>query len=193
MRLSAPATDFLQTLAACVFKKPHAMAGVFKLVDVRPYFGLPRLVVGGGLATSGAASVQADSRHRRISSDDRSRQFDEDAANFTDFFVFIEHVFVTQQVAESQFASFRFGFGASVKRAIFRPQLLGGVASHPKGFFVVHSRPTRDCRVGSNLLVQPALWSGLPVQFAGRLQWKRNRCFFSVLPKSSNQISTLEC
>jgi hypothetical protein len=184
-KLAAPATDFLQTLAACVFKKPHAMAGVFKLVDVRPDFRLPRLVVGGGLAASGAPSVQADGRHRR--SDDCSRQFDEDAANFPDLFVFIEHVFVTQQVTESQFAGFGFGFLASVKRAIFRPQLLGGVASHPEGFYVVHSRPTRDCRIGSNLLAQPALWSGLPLQFAGRLQWRRSRCFFSLLPKLSNQ------
>ena len=59
-KLAAPATDFLQALAACVFKKPHAVAGVFKLVDVGPHFRLPRLVMGGGLAAGGATGMQAD-------------------------------------------------------------------------------------------------------------------------------------
>src|SRR5580658_8090150 len=60
LELSPPAADFLQALAASVFEQPHAMARVFKLVDVRPDFCLPGLVVSGGIAASGAPSVQAD-------------------------------------------------------------------------------------------------------------------------------------
>ena len=57
--LAAPVADFLQALAAGVLEEPHAMAGVFELVDVGPDFGLPAFFVGGRLAAGGAAGVQA--------------------------------------------------------------------------------------------------------------------------------------
>ena len=86
----------------------------------------------------------------------RARQLDEDAANFLDLLVLVEHVFVAEQVAESQFAGFSFGFGARVERAILRPQLLGRVASHPEGFFVVHSRPAQGLRSRLSAAGEPA-------------------------------------
>ena len=38
------------------------------------------------------------------------------------------------------------GLSAGVERAVFGAQLLGGVARHPKGFFVVHSLCPRRIR-----------------------------------------------
>jgi hypothetical protein len=99
-----------------MFEKTHPMAGMFKLVDVGPNFRLPRFTVGRGLAAGGATGVEADRRRLR---DNCARQLDEDAANLLDLLFFVEQVFVTQQVTESQLAGFGFGLGASVKRAIF--------------------------------------------------------------------------
>jgi hypothetical protein len=70
----------------------------------------------------------------------RTRQFDENAAHFLDIFVLVENVFVPKQISEAKFSGLGFGLGAGVKRPVFRPQLLGGVARHPEGFFVGHSQ-----------------------------------------------------
>jgi hypothetical protein len=141
--LSAPAADFLQPLASGVLEKADEVARVFELVDVRPDFRLPGFVMSCGVAAGGAAGVQADRSWFR---QNRARQFDEDAADFLNLLVFVEHVFVAEQVTEPQLAGFGFGFGAGMERAIFRPQLLGRVASHPEGFFVIHSRPAQGLR-----------------------------------------------
>src|SRR5271165_5466077 len=129
------------------------MAGVFELVDVGPDFGLPGFVMSGGLAAGGAAGVQADGSYFR---DERSRQFDENAADFLNLLVGIEHVLVAQQVIEAQLAGFGFGLGAGVKWAILRPQLFGGVAGHPESLFVVHSRPAQGLRNRLETACEPA-------------------------------------
>jgi hypothetical protein len=154
--LAAPAPDFLQALAARMFKQPHAMAGVFKLVNVGPYFGLPRLVVGGGFAAGGASGMQADGRYRRGQGYSRSRQFEKDAANFANLLAVIEDMFVAEQVTKSQLAGFSFSLDTGVKRAIFRPQLLGRVASHPESFYV-HSCPAQGLRSQLEPACEPAL------------------------------------
>src|SRR5258708_38211476 len=146
-----------------MFEKAYAMAGVFKLVDVRPDLGLPRMIVRGGFAAGGATGMKTDRGNFR---DNRPRQFQKDAANLLDLFILIEHVFVAQKVAEAQLTGFRFGLDAGVKWAIFRAQLLGRVASHPKGFFLIHTAPPRDCGAGSRLLPSPLGWVVFLVQFA---------------------------
>ena len=101
-----------------MFEKPHEMAGVLELVDVGPNLGLPCLFVGSGLAAGGATGVQADGGKFR---DERAGQLDEDAADLLDLLFFIEQMFVTQQVTESQLASFGFRLRTRMKRAILRP------------------------------------------------------------------------
>ena len=56
----APVADLLQTLAARMLKQAHAMAGMFKLVDIGPDLSLPAFFMGGRFATGGATSVQCD-------------------------------------------------------------------------------------------------------------------------------------
>ena len=96
---SPPIADFLQSLAAGVFKKAHPMARVFEFVDVGPNLGLPSLLVRGRFATGSATRVQSNrdlfDPNRR-----RAREFHEDAAYFLDFFVGAEQVLIAQEISE---------------------------------------------------------------------------------------------
>ena len=130
------------------------MAGVFELVDVRPDFRLPGLVVSRGVAASGAPGMQAD---RGCFRQNRARQLDENAADFLNLLVLIKHVLIAEQVTESQLAGFGFRLGTGVERAILRPQLLGRIAGHPEGFFVVHSCPAHGLRSRLETAGEPAL------------------------------------
>src|SRR5205823_500450 len=71
------------------------------------------------------------------------RKLDKNAADFLDIVVFANHVLIAQDVTKAQLASFALGLGTSVERPIFSPQLLGGVAGHPKRFLVDHSASPR--------------------------------------------------
>src|SRR5579864_3849450 len=132
-----------------MLKEAHAMAGVFELVDVCPNFRLPAFFVGGGLATGGTAGMEG---HGRALEADRCTpgQFDEDAADLLDFFVDPEKMLVAQQVSEAELAGLNLGFSAGMEWAILSPELLGGVARHPEGFFVGH-RWFRPGGLGSRL------------------------------------------
>ncbi len=95
------------------------------------------VVVGGGFAAGGATGVQG---HGMASTPTgaapgNSMKMQRTSSNL---FVLAEHVLVAQQVAEAQFLGLELRLGASVKRAILGPQLLGGVTCHPEGFFVGH-------------------------------------------------------
>jgi hypothetical protein len=104
-----------------MFEKPYAMPRVLKLVDIRPHFGLPRLIVSSARSAGGATGVKADGGdfgHKCPG------QLNENAANLLDLFSFVEQVFVTQQVAESQLASLSLCLGTGEKWSILCPQLL---------------------------------------------------------------------
>lgn len=118
--LAAPAADFFQPLAAGVFEKPHAMAGMLELVNVCPDFRFPALSVSGRFSAGSATGMK---RNLDGFDSDRSspRQFDEDASNFLHLFVFAEDMLVAQQISKTELLGFRFRLGASVKRAILRP------------------------------------------------------------------------
>src|SRR5208283_2568679 len=135
--LPAPVADFLQSAPARMFEQADPVAGVFELVDVGPDLGLPADLMRRRLAAGGAAGVQRD-LNGLIRHGKRARQLDEDAAHFLNFFVFAQHVLVTQQIAEAQLLGLALCFGASMKRAILRAQLLGRVTRHPKRLFVGH-------------------------------------------------------
>src|SRR6266496_4838888 len=71
-------------------------------------------------------------------------KLDKDATDFLDVVIFANHVLIAENVTKVQLVGFALGLGASVERPIFSPQLLGGVAGHPKRFLVDHSaRPGR--------------------------------------------------
>ena len=88
-----------------MLEKTNEMAGVFELVNVCPYLGLPSLLVSGRFSAGGAASVQ---RNRDgFDSDGRcSRKFHEDATDFLNFFVLAEKVRLAQQVSEAELLGF---------------------------------------------------------------------------------------
>src|SRR5712692_5132444 len=136
-----PAGDLFQACGAGLFEKADAVAGVLELVNVGPDLGLPGLIVNRGFATSGAAGVQFARYGMRRSV---RLEFDEDAAHFLDIFICSDHVFVAQNVAKAQLASFPLGFCASVERAILGAQLLGRVTGHPKRFLVDHSASPQE-------------------------------------------------
>jgi hypothetical protein len=124
-------------MATGVLEQAHPVAGVLEFVDVGPDLCLPSLFVGGGFAASGATSVERN--WTDLYSDRRCPgQFYEDAANFFDFFIPAKNVLVPQQVSESEFPRMPFRLTAGMERAVFRPQLFGGIASHPEDFFVCH-------------------------------------------------------
>ena len=95
------------------------MPGVLEFVDVRPYLGLPGVIVDGAGAASGAAGVQF---LRDVAPLGRlGLQFDEDAAYFLNIFFLPDHMFVTQQVTKAQLEGFLLGFRAGVKWTILGP------------------------------------------------------------------------
>lgn len=108
---------------------------MLEFMNIGPHFGLPWLLVDGRLAAAGATGVQT---LRWFWERSLGRKFDENAAHFLDIFVLADQVFVPKQVIEAQFPGLALGLGAGVERAVFSPQLLGGVAGHPKRFFVGH-------------------------------------------------------
>src|SRR5215469_18749246 len=127
------------------------MARVLEFVDVCPDFGLPALFMDRTFAAGRAPGVECD--RRSLDADWRGiLQFDEDTAYFFDFLVGAKQVLVTQQVAETKFPRFGFRLSSVMERAILGPQLFGGVARHPEGFFVGHCwfrpgsrEPARGC------------------------------------------------
>src|SRR5580692_6557551 len=65
---------------------------------------------------------------------------------------------VTQKVAKAKFLGFGFSLCPSMERAIFRPQLFGGVARHPKRFFVRHLPDSPQvAKAGSWQQFEPAI------------------------------------
>src|SRR5579871_1683795 len=82
-----------------------------------------------------------ESYRKRLASGGRgTRKLDKHASYFLDLLICTQDVLVAQQIAESQFLRLRLRLTACEKWAIFRPQLFGGVARHPKGFFKGHCR-----------------------------------------------------
>lgn len=134
--LSSPARNFFKAFSTSMFEEPNPVAGVLKFVNVGPHLRLPTLIVTGGFSAGGATGMQTDwaGQLRNLGG-----QLDENAANFLNLFVFVEHVLVAQQVAKVKIAGLGLGLSAGMKRTIFSSQLLGRVASHPKRLFVMHS------------------------------------------------------
>src|SRR5271163_677648 len=127
-REAAPVGDLFQAFSAGVLEKSDSVAGMFEFMNVGPDLRLPRALMDGGLAATGAAGVKGDVRLRTSLRVLRfERQFEEDAADFFNLFVGTEDVFVTEQVSEAQFAGFEFSFFAGVERSVFGAQLLGRV------------------------------------------------------------------
>ena len=96
---------------------------MLEFVDVRPYFGLPAVVVDGAGPASGAPGVQflggiARTAWLRL-------QFDENAADLFNVVIFPNHVFVPQKVAKAELTGLALGLGTGVERAIFGPELFG--------------------------------------------------------------------
>src|SRR5580704_6774874 len=138
--LIAPVADFLEAFAAGLLEEADAVADVLELMNIGPHFSLPVFLVNRGFATGGAAGMQpAD--HRACRHMVSIGQFDEDAADFLDVFVGVDHVLVTQKKTESQLARFGFGLGAGLKGSVFGSELLDGVTRHPEAFFSGHSLP----------------------------------------------------
>ena len=118
-----PARNFFKTIGTGLLEEPDAMAGMLEFVDVRPYFGLPAVVVDGAGPASGAPGVQflggiARTAWLRL-------QFDENAADLFNIFVVSDYMFVTQEIGEPQLASLVLGLRPGVKRSIFGPELFG--------------------------------------------------------------------
>ncbi len=116
----APVADFFQAFIAGLLEKANAVPRMLKLVNIGPDFGAPAFLMGRGLATGSTAGVQTPPSPR-----DGRGQLDEDAAHFLDFFLFADDVFVAQNVAKTQLASFQLGFRTGVEWAILGAQLLG--------------------------------------------------------------------
>ena len=114
-------------------------------MDISPDFRLPSLIVDRSLAARRATGVQPHLwvGGRGWHCDGSLRQLEEDAADFFDFLVRPNHVFVPQQVSEPQFAGFGLGLDARVEWPIFGPQLICRVASHPESLFVSHASLAR--------------------------------------------------
>lgn len=98
------------------------MAGMLEFVDVRPYFGLPRVIMDGTSSTGRTPGVQLLGN---VPPTGRFRQFYKNAADLFDVVVFPNYVFVTQKIGKSELAGFTLGLRASMKWAIFGPQLFG--------------------------------------------------------------------
>ena len=54
----SPVPDFLQTITPSMFKKPHSVAGMLELVNIRPDFGLPPMFVSRGFAAARAPGMK---------------------------------------------------------------------------------------------------------------------------------------
>ena len=98
------------------------MPGMLEFVNVSPYFSAPGLIVKRHFSAGSAARVQFALPHDRFQA---GGQLDEDAADFLNVIIRIYDVFVAQEVAKTEFVSFRFRLETSVKGPIFGSQLLG--------------------------------------------------------------------
>ncbi len=98
------------------------MPVMFKLMDVRPDFRPPRLVVNRCLAASGASCMEPANRPQRRC---RILQLNKHATDFCDLVAVANHMFVAKQKSKAEFVGFNFGLRARVERAVLRPQLLG--------------------------------------------------------------------
>jgi len=135
---TAPVGDLFQAFSAGVLEESNLVAGMFELVDVGPNFSLPGQVVRGSFSATGAAGMEHDAL---AGGSLDVLEFEENAADFFDFFVGTEDVFIAKQVSEAKFAGLEFGFLAGMERPIFGTQLLSRVASHPERIFVSHAYP----------------------------------------------------
>src|SRR5277367_5973182 len=120
--LIAPVADLFEAFAAGLLEEADAVADVLELMNVSPDFSLPVFLMNRGFAAGGAARVQFahDGAGGHMMS---VGQFDEDAANFLDVFVGVDHVLVAEEKAESQLARFGLGFGAGLKGSVFGSEL----------------------------------------------------------------------
>ena len=139
----APAGNFFQPLGTTLPKQAHTVPGVLELVNIGPYFSLPWLLMDRGFSATGAPSVQPLGR---LGDGALGSKFDKDAAHLFNVLVLADEMFVAKQVIEAQFPGLALGLSAGVERAIFGAQLLGGIAGHPKSFFVGHSICPRRIR-----------------------------------------------
>src|SRR5581483_11121543 len=136
--LVAPVSDLFQAFGASLLEQADFVAGMFKLVNIGPNLGLPSQVVHRRLPAAGTSGVETADDSFGLGS---ILQLNENAAHFLDVFVITDDVLIAQQEIEAQLACFHLSLVAGMKRAIFRPQLLGGIASHPEGFLVSHRSP----------------------------------------------------
>src|ERR1039457_6244088 len=135
--LIAPITKFFEAFTTGLLKQADTMAGVFKFMDIGPYFSQPMFLMDRRFAASGAAGVKSANHWpgwRLVS----CGQLDEDTAYFLDVLIGVNHMLVAQQKAKSELARFRFGLGTGLKGSVFGPQLLDGITRHPETFFSGH-------------------------------------------------------
>src|SRR5215471_3531061 len=137
-REATPVANLAQPFGAGMLEQSNHMAAVLEFVNIGPDFGLPRLFVSRGFATGRAAGVEHDSR---FWSGGYILQLNKHAANFFDFVVWAEDVFVAQQVSKTELAGFYLSFLPSMKRSVFGAELLGRVARHPESILVCHFLP----------------------------------------------------
>jgi hypothetical protein len=115
----APVAEFFQAFIAGLFEKPHAVPAMLELMNVGPDLGAPVFFMSGRFAAGGATGVQTapDTGHGW-------GQLDENAAHFLNFFFFSDDVLIAEDIAETKFAGFQFGFRTGMEWAILGPQLL---------------------------------------------------------------------
>jgi hypothetical protein len=92
--LSAPIADFFQAPAARMFEEANMMPRMLEFMDIGPDLGLPALLVDRGFAATGTAGVEGD-RPAFVFEVMRSRQLDENAADFFNLLIFAEEMLIT--------------------------------------------------------------------------------------------------
>ena len=106
-----------------MFEKTNNVARVFEFVDIRPNFGLPRLLMRCRFPASSTPCVKLNGPGGDYPR--TRRQFQKHAANLLNFLIRADQKLVAQKETKTQFAGFLLRFQAGVKWPIFGTQLFG--------------------------------------------------------------------